>query len=203
MTTIEDKISLFSKIIYDKVNAEKEERLNAFTVESKQRINVEKEKIDELRRNLEKEVAMKSDIKANRIVAKARLEKQREILFLKDKLIDQAIEDVRRRLVEFASLEEYKTYFLTRLQNSLKGLNKGNYYFVILKRDYEKFQIEIGDILKGYIDGSIEVKISEEEFIGGHIIKDFEGKFKIDNSLSSKLQESKEIIGIRLMEILD
>lgn len=30
MTTIEDKINLFSKVIYDKVNDEKEEKLKAF-----------------------------------------------------------------------------------------------------------------------------------------------------------------------------
>ena len=47
MTTIEDKISLFSKIIYDKVNEEKEERLKAFSLEAEKRLKVEKEKIQE------------------------------------------------------------------------------------------------------------------------------------------------------------
>ena len=54
MTTIEDKISLFSKIIYDKVNEEKEERLKAFSMEAEKRINMEKEKIEELRQESSK-----------------------------------------------------------------------------------------------------------------------------------------------------
>ena len=40
------------------------------------------------------------------------------------------------------------------------------------------------------------------DFIGGLMLKDVEGKFKIDNSIYSKLLESKEIIGVRVMEVL-
>ena len=201
-TTIEDKISLFSKIIYDKVNEEKEERLEAFRIESEKRINVESEKIEVLRRNLQREVEKKSNIKANRIVAKERLNKQREILSLKDKLIKQTLEDVHKKLVEFVCVDEYKPYFLTMLQSSLKGIDKGSYYIIILKSDYDKFQSEIEIVLKEYTSGTIEIKISEEDFIGGLILKDIEGKFKIDNSIYSKLQECKEKIGIRVMEML-
>lgn len=201
-TTIEDKISLFSKIIYDKVNEEKEERLEVFKAEAEKRINVESEKIEVLKRNLQREVEKKSNINANKIVAKERLNKQREILSLKDKLIKQTLEDVHKKLVEFVCFDEYKPHFLTMLQNTLKGIDKGNYYIIILKSDYEKFQSEIEIVLKEYTNGSIEIKISEEDFIGGLILMDFEGKFKIDNSIYSKLQECKEKIGIRVMEML-
>ncbi|GCD09117.1 V-type ATP synthase subunit E [Clostridium sp. FP2] len=202
MTTIEDKISLFSKIIYDKVNEEKEGRLKDFRAEAQKRINVEKEKIEELRRCLQRDVAKKSDIKANGIVAKERLKKQREMLFLKEKLIKEALENVGQKLVEFALLPEYKPYFLSILEKTLKEIDSGDYYIIILKRDYEKFKREIGVVLSNYSDRNVEIKISEEDFIGGIILKDIEGKFKIDNSLYSKLEESKEIIGVRVMEML-
>ena len=52
MTTIEEKIGLFSKIIYDKVNEEKKERLAEFNLEAQKRIDTEKEKIEELTRKL-------------------------------------------------------------------------------------------------------------------------------------------------------
>ncbi|MBU3128430.1 V-type ATP synthase subunit E [Clostridium tagluense] len=202
MTTIEDKISLFSKIIYDKVNEEKEGRLKDFRAEAQKRIDVEKEKIEELRRCLQRDVAKKSDIKANGIVAKERLKKQREMLFLKEKLIKEALENVGQKLVEFALLPEYKPYFLSILEKTLKEIDSGDYYIIILKRDYEKFKREIGVVLSNYSDRNVEIKISEEDFIGGIILKDIEGKFKIDNSLYSKLEESKEIIGVRVMEML-
>ncbi|WP_291632660.1 V-type ATP synthase subunit E [Clostridium sp.] len=202
MTTIEDKISLFSKIIYDKVNEEKQEKLEAFSLDAEKKVNMESEKIEELRRGLQVEVAKKSNIKANRIVAKEKLNKQREILFLKEKLIGEALEGVREKLVEFVYSSEYKPYFISALKKTLVGIDKGNYYIIVIKRDYEKFKSEIEVILNGYSDGNIEMKISEEDFIGGVILKDVEGKFKMDSTIYSALQESKEIIGVRVMEVL-
>ena len=202
MTTIEDKISLFSKIIYDKVNEEKEEKLETFNHEAEKKIKVEKEKIEELRRALQREVSKKANIKANEIVAKERLNKQREILILKDKLLQDALESVKEKLVEFVASVEYELYFKSALQKTLKSIDKGNYYVIVLKRDYEKFQAEIEVILSKYSDRNIQIRISEEDFIGGLILKDFDGKFKIDNSIYSKLQENKEMIGVKVMEIL-
>jgi V/A-type H+-transporting ATPase subunit E len=202
MTTIEDKISLFSKIIYDKVSEEKEERLEDFTKESQIKINTEREKLEELMKNLQIEVSKKSNIKANTIIAKERLIKQREVLFLKDKLVNDALEDVREKLVEFVSLAEYKPYFINALKGTFNGIDKGDYYLIVLKKDYERFKDYIDAVGDEYPERNVEVRISEVDFIGGLMLKDFDGKFKIDNSIYSKLQESKEIIGVRVMEVL-
>jgi V/A-type H+-transporting ATPase subunit E len=202
MTTIEDKINLFSKIIYDKVNEEKEERLKAFSYDAEKKINIEKEKIEELRQSLQREVAKKSNIKANEIVARERLNKQRAVLLLKDKLINDALQGVKEKLAKFVCSAEYKQYFISVLKSTLKCIDKGSYYIIVLNRDYEKFKIEIEGIGREYSDLHVEIKVSEEDFIGGVILKDFEGKFKIDNSIYSKLQESKEMIGVKVMEML-
>jgi len=202
MTTIEDKMRLFSKIIHDKVNEEKKERLVAFSKEAEKKINVEKEKIQKLRLSLQRETQKKSIIKANAIVSKEKLAKQKEILSLKEKLIKDALECVRERLVEFVRSPEYKPYLISNLQKTLKAVDKGHYIIILVKRDYEKFQNEIGDIIKGYSDYNFEIKISEDDFIGGHMLKDLEGKYKIDNSIYSALIDSTEIIGVRVMEML-
>jgi V/A-type H+-transporting ATPase subunit E len=202
MTTIEDKISLFSKIIYDKVNEEKEERLEVFACESQKKLNMEKEKIEELTRSLQIDVLKKSNIKANVIVAKERVSKQREVLSLKDKLVKDALEEVRQKLVEFVSLVEYKPYFISALKKTFEGIDSGNYYLMVLKTDYERFKDDIEVICGQYPERNVEIRISEVDFIGGLMLKDFEGKFKIDNSINSKLQDCKEIIGVRVMEVL-
>lgn len=202
MTTIEDKISLFSKIIYDKVNEEKIEKLEVLNSEIEKKMEVENEKIKDLRRNLKIEVTKKSNIKANGIVAKERLNKQREILFLKDKLICDTLENVREKLVQFARLPEYKLYFISTLKKTVMEIDSGNYYIVVLKRDNEKFHSDIEVVLNEYHNIKFEIVISDVDFIGGVVVKDFEGKFKIDNTIETKLQESKELIGVRVMEML-
>ena len=172
MTTIEDKMNLFTRIIHDKVNEEKKERLAAFSLDAEKKMNVEKEKIEELKKNLQRDIKKKANIKANGIVAKEKLNKQREMLFLKDKLIKDALECERERLIEFVKSLEYKMYFISTLKKTLNEIDKGHYYIFLVKRDYEKFQSEILGLLREYPDHNVEMKISKEDFIGGHILKD-------------------------------
>lgn len=202
MTTIEDKINLFSKIIYDKLNEEKEEKLKQFNEEAQARIESEKENIEKNKKNLQREIMKKSNTKANEIIAKENLKKQREILALKDKLVKSTLDEVKEKLFTYVSSEEYKNYFLGLLQKTLSEVEEGRYFIILLERDKERFKSEIEEVIKKYNGKSVEIKISQEDFIGGIILKDFEGKFKVDNSLYSKLEESKEIIGIKVMEML-
>ncbi len=202
MTTIEDKINLFSKIIYDKLNEEKEEKLKQFNQEAQTRIESEKENIEKNRKNLQRELMKKSNTKANEIIAKEKLNKQREILSLKDKLVKSTLDEIKEKLFTYVSSEDYKDYFIKLLQNTLSEVEEGRYFIILLERDNERFKSEIEEVIKKYNDKSIEIKISQDDFIGGIILKDFEGKFKVDNSLYSKLEESKEIIGVKVMEML-
>lgn len=202
MTTIEEKLSLFSKIIHDKINEEKKEKLDAFSLCAKTKIDMEKEHIEELRKSLQRESQKKANTKANGIVAKEKLNKKREILFLREELIKETIGAIRARLIEFVRSSEYKAYLINNLQNTLNVIDKGHYYIFLVKIDYEKFQNEIVSLLREYHDHNVEMKSSEEDFLGGYILKDYDGKFRIDNSVRAAVQDSKEIVGVRIMEIL-
>lgn len=202
MTTIEDKLSLFSKIIYDKLNEEKEEKLKAYDEEALREINNEKQNIEELRKNLKREALKKANIKANEIVAKEKLNKQREVLALKSNLIKVAVEEIKEMLLNYVKSELYKEYFLTLLKGVFQGIGDGRYCVILLSRDYERFKKEIENLINIYPSKIALIKVSEEDFIGGVILKDLEGKFKIDHSLYSKLTDSEEIIGVKVMEML-
>ncbi|WP_032121631.1 V-type ATP synthase subunit E [Clostridium amazonitimonense] len=202
MTTIEDKINLFSKILYDRLNEEKEEKLNKFNEEAEIKLKYEKEKIEELKKNTQREVLKKANIKANEIVAKEKLNKQRDILALKDKIIKDTISEVKEKLLDFVNSKEYDDYFMNILKKSLNEVDHGKYYVILLDRDIKRYESYIKEVIESNSHGTIEVKISNEDFIGGLIIRDFEGRFKVDNSLCWKLEESKEIIGVKIMEML-
>ncbi|MBU3206311.1 hypothetical protein LGK99_01340 [Clostridium algidicarnis] len=203
MTTIEDKISLFSKIIYEKLNEEKEEKLKAFNEEAELKINTEKEKISQIKKVSEREIIRKANVKASEIIAKENLNKQREMLRLKDDIIKTTIEEIKNKLLDFVNSKEYEDYLMSTVTKNLRLLSKGEYYLIVLDRDFNKYESQIKAILKDFLDKKIEIKVSKEDFIGGIMIKDFEGRFNIDNSISAKLEESKELIGIKVMEMLD
>lgn len=202
MTTIEDKISLFSKIIYDKVNEEKEVKLREFNEESEKLINEEKARIEELRKNLKREVIKKSNIKANELVAKEKLNKQREVLALKDNLVQATLDEISKKLLSYVETKEYREFFIKSLEKTLNEVEDGNYYIVIMRQDEERFKNDIDAIRKKNPNKKITIELSSEDFIGGIILRDIEGTFKVDNTLRSKLYGSREAIGIKVMEML-
>lgn len=202
MTTIDDKINLFSKIIFDKVNEEKDEKLGEFNKEAHNKLEVEQAKISELKKNLQRDIVKKANIKANEIIAREKLNKQREILALKEALIKATLEEVKDKLLQFVSSKQYDGFFMASLEKALKEVEAGSYYIVLVERDYEKFKLDIEAIKAKYNNKTIEIKVSEEDFIGGVILLDTKGTFKVDNSLFAKLQESKELIGVKVMEML-
>lgn len=202
MTTIEDKINLFSKIIYDKVNDEKEERVKAFDAKVKEKMSLEKQKIDELRISLKTSLNKKYNTKANEIIAREKLDKQKAILAIKEELVNNTLSEVKARLLYFISSKEYKNYFIALLYKIFDELEEGKYNLILLERDYKRFENDIKAAIDKYSHINITIKTSNEEFIGGVILKDEKETFKIDNSLYYKLEESKEFIGIRVMEKL-
>lgn len=202
MTTIEDKISLFSKIIYDKVNEEKEAKLREFNEESERLVNEEKARIEELRKNLKREVIKKSNIKANELVAKEKLNKQREVLALKDNLVQATLDEVSKNLLSYVETKEYRNFFIKSLEKTLNEVEDGNYYVVIMKQDEDRFENDIDEIRRKNPNKKITIELSSEDFIGGIILRDIEGTFKVDNTLKSKLYGSREAIGIKVMEML-
>ncbi|SUY47079.1 H+transporting two-sector ATPase E subunit [Clostridium putrefaciens] len=203
MTTIEDKISLFSKIIYEKLNEEKEEKLKVFNEEAELKMSAERKKIAQIKKVSEREIIRKANVKASGIIAKENLNKQREMLRLKDDIIKTTIKEIKDKLLTFVNSKEYEDYLMSTVTKNLKLLNKGEYYLIVLDRDLNKYQSQIKAISEGFMDKRVEIKVSKDDFIGGIMIKDFDGRFNIDNSIYSKLEESKELIGIKVMEMLD
>lgn len=202
MTTIEDKISLFSKIIYDKVNEEKEAKLREFNEQYEKLINEEKVRIEELRKNLKRDVIKKSNIKANELVAKEKLNKQREVLALKDNLVQVTLDEISKKLLSYVETKEYREFFIKSLEKTLNEVEDGNYYIVVMQQDEDRFKNDIDGIRKKNPNKKITIELSSEDFIGGIILRDVNGTFKVDNTLKSKLYGSREAIGIKVMEML-
>ena len=202
MTTIDDKINLFSKIIFDKVNEEKDEKLGEFNKEAQKKLEEENAKISELKKNIQRDILKKANTKANEIVAREKLNKQREILALKEALIEATLDEVKDKLLQYVSSKQYDDFFMDSLEKALREVEAGSYYLVLVERDYQRFKEDIQALKGKFNNKTIEIRISEEDFIGGVILLDAKGTFKVDNSLFAKLQESKELIGVKVMEML-
>lgn len=203
MTTIEDKIKLFSKIVYDRIDEEKNKEFEEFEREKQRVLLEENQKIEKFKKDAANEISKKASIKANETIAKEKLIKQQEILKVKEELIKDAETSLMEKLKEFCNSNEYKNYYFAAINNTLNELPKGNYIMYVSPRDFDRFEKETYNHINCLDNIKLEIKKSERDIIGGIIIEELEGRFRMDNSLYAKLVGSKEKLGVRIIESIE
>lgn len=201
MTTIDDKINLFSKMIYDKVNGEKEEQLKKVNEEKEKLIKKEEERIKKLKSDYIKEFTKKANIKENQIISKEKLEMRKEILALRESFINEIIDEAREELVKFTRSDDYENYLISNLEKELSHLEKGRYTIILSKNDEERFEERIKRITNSLKDRLVSIRI-DNKIIGGFSIVNDDKHFKIDESLQRKLNEKRDFVGIKIIEAL-
>ena len=200
MTTIEDKIKLFSKIVYDKIQKEEQGEIDKFIKEKEITIKNEKAKIQNEEDKVIKEIEKKAELKANEIVAKEKLIKQQELINLKENIIENIMTEIKDQLAEYTKTQQYFDYLKKEILNILNTLQPGEYYLFLTERDVNKYKDSLNPILSDYNGFNVLIKTSSVDLIGGFIIKNSNGKVRIDNSILEKLEENKESVGVKVME---
>lgn len=198
MVTIDDKLKLFSKIVFDKIDEEIKGDLKAFEKEKEEVLKKEKEKIDKDKKKTINIIERRSEIKAKEIVSKAQIQSQREILNLKEKMINDLLEELKSKLKEYSQTEEYKSYLYKEIDSAVKKYNEKEFIIYLTKNDYDRYK----DELMNRLNDSVQIKESKDDIIGGFILQDKDMKFRVDNTLLSNIHHEREKVGIMVTEAL-
>lgn len=202
MTTIDDKIELFNKLIFEKIYTEKKVEIDKFNKDKEEILKKEKEKHEEKRNVFINDVNKTGLIKKNEIIAKEGIEVQQKLLVLKRELLNETMEALKERIKEFTNTEEYKKFLFQLIEESISMLENKNYILSLTAQDKEKYGDEIKKLLSEKVNGNIELKSSELDILGGIIIEEAEGSYRINNTLLSKVDETREYAGLLLTDLL-
>ncbi|MCX7903365.1 MAG: hypothetical protein N2486_02530 [Caloramator sp.] len=181
MVTIEEKIRLFTELVYQKIEKENKEEIERFNESFKNLLEEKKREFEEEFNRKREERIKKANEEAQRIISKARYEQKRMLFRKRDEIFNRFNEDLKVKLEEFTKSNQYKDWLL----NSLKKIfeNK-NYKLILTHKDFE--------LLKPYI-GGYKVEF-DDGLIGGFILED-ENRMRIDHSLKALMEDKKEKIG--------
>lgn len=200
MTTIEDKIKFFSKIVFDKVQEEQQKDIDKFNKEKEERIKKEKEKLELKKKEAIKEINKKAQLKANELIAREKVESHQEVLKLRQKLLDETLNGLKDKLIEFTNDEGYKEVFLTIVRNTINKLDEGSYTLYLTKKDKTAYEDEVYKIIRENHKVKINVEETDDNIIGGIFMLSDDKKIRIDNTLYSSLIDMKQFIGAKLAE---
>ncbi|KAJ49321.1 hypothetical protein CTM_23704, partial [Clostridium tetanomorphum DSM 665] len=183
MVTIEDKLKLFSKIVFDKIDEELKSEFVAFQSEKEEILRNEEDKVNKEREREINAIKKKAEVKKREIISKAKIEKQKDILKLKENMIDSLLEELIMKLKEYTQCEDYKKYLYKEINLALTQFKNDQFILYLNKQDYEKYKEEIKCKI---LNSNVSIEETKEDVIGGFILQDKDMKYRIDNTLLNK-----------------
>lgn len=201
MILLENKIAIFNKIVFVKQKEECEKRIRE---EREKAEKILSEKIESLKKDEEAFVDRRVTLAKRRgYELIASVEEQKRVLFLEEdeKLLNELIETLSQKLLEFTKTEEYVNLEAENFTNILDEIDEKSIYLYVKNDENKKLIEKFKEIAK---EKDVELNIDElfEYHIGGFIISDMEKTYNINLSLKNKLDDMRYEIGSMLHEKL-
>lgn len=200
MSMMNDKITFFSKIIYEKIDEENRKLSDSFKIEKEKKIS-ELEKELKKKRSRELAEALKEvQFKANEITAKEKLISRQQIIVLRDNLILKTVDNLRCKFLAFTETPEYEDFLLKLVIRTIMSLEGTGYRIYLTENDFKKYGQKIKELAATKLNSDFEIKIVSRPIIGGAIVEEKNGRFMLDNSFSSLIEDNKAKIGFEVSE---
>jgi len=199
MITIEEKLNLFTRIIYDKVEKQNADAINKFNQECGSLIQQKSEEFTKQAELIEKQIEKETEKEKLQILSKARIEGKKLIVEKKDEIVEDAVKSVLERAKDFTETEQYGEMLIQDIKSALMEMGDStsiNLY--ITEKDSNRYNDKIKEIFN-----SRDLKITcDDSLIGGFVLIDIEKNIKIDMSFTDRVNSSRNLIGERLFAIL-
>ncbi len=195
--TIEDKIGLFNKMIFGKIETHSSERRQDLIGKyNEELLKLEKE-IEEKRVELLKAADLKAERERMKLLAQLKSQEQRKLVASKQKFIDKAMALLYNYAEKLTTTEDYKEVLSKALDNVSKDFNGAKLiHFYVLKKENDIFlQVLQDNIEKFGHDFKYVIEVAPINILGGFIAEDREKLLQIDLSLRTMVEEYRDTVG--------
>lgn len=193
MVTIEEKINVFSKLIYQDVENDLLEQKELKKEKQAQKL----EQVTEIAHKQAQEILRANDyrIKQQRSesIGKAKIENKRKLLKAKESCVKEMLLKLDNRIKDFMGTSEYERYIKDCIQKSTQIMEIGTpLRAVVSQADAERFK----KMLERY---NFSIEVAQPPIKGGIIIVDPKNNTKVDFSIDTALEDMMPVITNEIM----
>ena len=194
--SIEDKISLFTKVIVERIELDfqqKNKKLVKYYESQRSTIIKDNEK----RKKEAIASATKDAInKKQQMILRSRSTMHLEVLKKKQEFIERIIEEVKKKTRTFTSTVEYIEFLKEAITQVLSRFS-GNQFvnFSFSSDDIKNNQKVILSTIKSFRDEDTYKIEADNSLIGGVFVKSGDGRLEIDFTVNNIMEDSKKLIG--------
>jgi len=194
--SIEDKISLFTKVIIERIEIDcqrKQKKMMEYYENRKTSIINEYE---ERKRNALEKAKKDAETKKQQLILKNRSDMHLSILKKKQEFSERLTDEVKSKIESFIATEEYTNFLEKAIKQVLTRFSKSQYVsFNFSKNDIKKRQEIILKTIKSVRDENTFQINGVDDLIGGVFVKSGDGRMEIDFTINTILEESDKLIG--------
>lgn len=206
MITIEEKLNVFTKLVFERIQEESNHLLKEMEHKNQQTIQEHQEKLKRQSEKLIHEMALKGETKKNQMIAKANMDRKIKILEKKQQLLGRLLQELQDKAVDFTKTSAYDEHFKKTLKEVLDQLKEETEILLYIRaEDLDRY----GEMIKktietfGFQQEQYKLLLAEENILGGMIALNGTHRIRIDASLLALLRDQEKKVGQLLYHALE
>ena len=194
--TIEDKISLFTKVIIEKIELDFQQKNTKLVKYYERRKSVIIKDNEERKKVVITRTTKDVKTKKQQMILKAKSKMHLKVLKKKQEFIERIVEEIKKKTKTFIDTAEYIEFLKEAIKQVLSRFSKDQFVnFNFSRDDLRTNQKIILTTIKSFRDEDTYKIEADNSLIGGVFVKSENGRLEIDFTINSIMEDSKKLIG--------
>ena len=195
MVTIEQKLSVFSRLLERSMNEDFAAQMDALSKDCQKQLQQNKHTVDLEVKRIEKKASQEARKERTEILNSSAANYRKTIMSAKEELFSMLLEHLRSKVDAFILTKEYKAYLIF-LAKQLDASEKPSSGITVsmTRSDLDRHGKDVKQAMPHILREDRSIQLADENIIGGLILEDFKANTRIDLSVRTLLEENKPIM---------
>lgn len=192
MVTIEQKLSVFNKLLQRSMDDDFAEEMERLREEYSNKLQQSNDAVDKEAAHIEEKALRKAGSIKAEALNKSAMNQKKAFMLAKEELFSLMLINLRKKVDEFVQSDAYEAY-LVSLATQLAEAEKypGRIKVSMTKEDFKKYGKKIAAVIPTILKDESDIEIADDKIIGGLILLNAASYTRIDLSIKTLLEENK------------
>ena len=194
--TIEDKISLFMKVVIERIELDFQQKQKKLVEYYESRKTTLIKDNEERKRIAVARATKDAETKKQQEILKTRSALHLAVLKKRQEFVERIMDEVKKRTRAFVGTAEYVDFLMEAIKQVLFKFSEGQLVsFSFSRNDIENNREVILNTIKSFRDEATYKIEAVDSLIGGVFVKSGDGRLEIDFTINTILEESNKLVG--------
>lgn len=204
MTTVEDKLKKFTEGIIRDIENKSAQKIETSISENNEAIKQQEQSLNEKAQDIINSALKKAEVVKKQMVSGAKIEMDRSVLAKRNEIYRTLEKDIKDMSYSFTEEDDYAEFLQKSIASGISRLQASEFNILLKPQDIKKYGSEIISSIKEITHRtvSIDLKETNEDIIGGCILENNNLKRRVDCTLQTMIDDSRERLWKLLQEYL-